>query len=280
MELFLAKYRPFDRSCKTNTGQSKQITQKKSGAFKAAGFINIPMRKRILNQPIDVISKEEALYRIRGALTGQRQFKIVTLNPEMIINAQNNFEFQSAINEANLIVPDGTGIKWPLRLQGEEEVRRIPGIELAESMLEIANELSKKVAFFGGKKEVLEKAMDKLKEKYPSVQFVIAKDGYRGEDKEIANEIKSFSPDIVFVALGSPRQEVWINKYSNLFPKSTMIGIGGSIDIWSGKKKRAPAWMRKNNIEWLYRVITEPGRTIRILKALPVYIWMVLKSLP
>ena len=147
-------------------------------------------------------------------------------------------------------------------------------------MLEIANELSKKVAFFGGKKEVLEKAMDKLKEKYPSVQFVIAKDGYRGEDKEIANEIKSFSPDIVFVALGSPRQEVWINKYSNLFPKSTMIGIGGSIDIWSGKKKRAPAWMRKNNIEWLYRVITEPGRTIRILKALPVYIWMVLKSLP
>lgn len=238
------------------------------------------MRKRILNQPIDVISKEEALYRIRGALTGQRQFKIVTLNPEMIINAQNNFEFQSAINNANLIVPDGTGIKWALRLQGEEEVRRIPGIELAESMLEIANELSKKVAFFGSKKEVLEKAMDKLKEKYPSVQFVIAKDGYRGEDKEIANEIKSFSPDIVFVALGSPRQEVWINKYSNLFPKSTMIGIGGSIDIWSGKKKRAPAWMRKNNIEWLYRVITEPGRTIRILKALPVYIWMVLKSLP
>ena len=103
------------------------------------------MRKRILNQPIDVISKEEALYRIKGALTGQRQFKIVTLNPEMIVNAQNNFEFQSAINNANLIVPDGTGIKWALRLHGEEEVRRIPGIELAENMLEIANELSKKM---------------------------------------------------------------------------------------------------------------------------------------
>lgn len=241
------------------------------------------MRKRILDQPIDVISKDEALYRAKMSLVNPRQFKIITLNPEMVVNAAKNIEFQSAINNAHLIVPDGTGIVWALKLlnpASTESLQRIPGIELAENILSAANELSKKVAIFGGSKEVLEKVNLKLKEKYPNINFVKTIDGFQGkeQDKNIADEIALANPDIVFVALGTPRQEIWTNKYSSLFPKSIMIGIGGSLDIWSGQKQRAPQWVRDIHLEWFYRVINEPQRIPRIIMSLPVFIFMVLKT--
>ena len=241
------------------------------------------MRKRILNQPIDVISKDEAMYRAKMALVHPRQFKIITLNPEMVVNATKNIDFQAAINNAQLIIPDGTGIVWALKLLNPTTVKnlqRIPGIELAEGILVAANELSKKVAIFGGSKEVLEKVVLKLKEKYPNINFIKTIDGFQGkeQDEKIASEIASVKPDIIFVALGTPRQEIWINKYSLLFPQSIMIGIGGSLDIWSGKKQRAPEWIRDIHSEWLYRVINEPQRVPRILMSLPVFVFMVLKA--
>ena len=242
------------------------------------------MRSRILDQPIDIVNKEEALRRSKMALVNSRQFKIITLNSEMVISAEKNIEFQAAINNASLIIPDGTGITWALKLLDNtkfQEIERVPGIELAEQILESANELDKKVAVFGGKKESLEKAIVKIREKYPNIQIVKAIDGYQGKerDKEIALEIASLNPDVVLIALGSPAQEIWMNKFSSLFPESIMIGIGGSLDVWSGKKKRAPQWMRNYNLEWLYRVISEPRRVPRVMRSLPVFMWRVITSI-
>ena len=236
------------------------------------------MRKRILDEPIDILSLDEAVYRVKTALLHSKQLKIITLNPEMIVNATKSLEFQAAINNSDLIVADGTGIVWALKLNGHENAVRIPGIELAEKSIEIANELGKKIAIFGGTKEVIEKASTALKEKYPNINIIKAIDGYQAfeKDAQIAEDISSCNPDIVLIALGSPKQEMWINKYSSLFPKSIMIGIGGSLDIWSGKKNRAPEWMRKSHLEWFYRVISEPQRIPRVLKSLPVFVGMVL----
>ena len=238
------------------------------------------MRKRILEQPIDVITKSEAVYRVEAALNNSRKLKIVTLNPEMVIEANKNFEFQSAINNANLIVADGTGILWALKLKGISNTERIPGIELAETILELANTKKNKVAVFGSKKETLEKCIQKLVEKFPNINFVKTIDGYMGKenDSNVAEQIANKQPDIVFVALGSPRQEIWINKNEHLFPKSILIGIGGSLDVWSGKKMRAPKWLRERNLEWLFRLLTEPKRTTRILRTLPLFVWMALKN--
>ena len=239
------------------------------------------MRKKVLNQPIDTFTLDEAVYLARGAFLNPKQFKIITLNPEMIVNATKNIEFQAAINNANLIVPDGTGIVWAYKTLNKSEkiIERVPGIELSEKILEIANQLKKKIAIFGSTKNILEKAVEALQKKYPNITIVKAIDGYQNVEKdlEIAEEISNEDPDLVLVALGSPRQEIWINKYSNLFPQSIMIGIGGSLDIWSGKVKRAPKWFRDNHLEWFYRAVSQPKRTTRILKSLPKFVCMVIK---
>ena len=241
------------------------------------------MRKRVLNQPIDTFTLNEVAFFAKMALSNPKQLKIVTLNPEMIVNAMNNIELQAAINNANLIVPDGTGIVWAFKTLNKTDpvnIERVPGIELAEKILESADGFKKRIAIFGSTKTTLEKATLVIQNKYPNITIVKAIDGYQGieKDSQIAEEIAGEDPDLILVALGSPRQEIWINKYSSLFPKSIMIGIGGSLDVWSGKVKRAPMWFRENHLEWFFRAVSQPKRTTRILKSLPKFVWMVLTS--
>ncbi len=241
------------------------------------------MRKRVLNQPIDTFTLDEVAHLTKMALLNPKQLKIVTLNPEMIVNATKNIELQAAINNANFIVPDGTGIVWAFKTLNKNDmtkIERVPGIELAEKILESANKLKKRIAIFGSTQTTLEKATIEIQNKYPNITIVKAIDGYQGieKDSQIAEEIAGESPDLVLVALGSPRQEIWINKHSNFFPESILIGIGGSLDVWSGKVKRAPKWFRDNNLEWFYRAVSQPKRTTRILKSLPKFVWMVFKS--
>ena len=239
------------------------------------------MRKRVLNQPIDTFTLDEVAYFAKMALLNPKQIKIVTLNPEMIVNAMRNIEVQAAINNANIIVPDGTGIVWAFKIlnkNNQTKIERVPGIELAEKILESANELKKRVAIFGSTKTTIEKAVASIQNKYPNIIIVKAIDGYQGieKDSQIAEEIAGEDPDLVLVALGNPRQEIWINKHSSFFPKSILIGIGGSLDVWAGKVKRAPKWLRDNHLEWFYRAVSQPKRTTRILKSLPKFVWMVL----
>ncbi len=245
------------------------------------------MRKRVLNQPIDTFTLDEVVFFARMALSNPKQLKIVTLNPEMIVNATKNIELQAAINNANLIVPDGTGTVWAFKTlnkneekNGSAKIERVPGIELAEKILDSADEFKKRVAIFGSSISTLEKVVFAIQSKYSSINLVKAIDGYQGIEKDlkIAEEIAGENPDLVLVALGSPRQEIWINKHSHLFPQSVMIGIGGSLDVWSGKVKRAPKLFRDNHLEWFYRVITQPARATRILKSLPKFVWMVVKE--
>lgn len=239
------------------------------------------MRNRILDQPIDIIQFAEAEFRIKAALFNSNQFKVITLNPEMVVHAEENIEFQAAINNAQMIVPDGAGIIWALKKKGiTNNLERVPGIELSLKALEIANELGKKVALYGSTEETINECTNNLKGVFTNIDFVKSKHGFHesSKEEEVANEIANTRPDLVFVALGTPKQEIWINKYSSLFPNSVLIGVGGSFDIWSGKKKRAPGWMIDMNLEWLYRVSSEPQRIPRILKSHPKFVMMVLKE--
>lgn len=241
------------------------------------------MRSKILNQPIDIFSFEEAASLLRMAFINPKQFKVITLNPEMIVNSAKNVEFQAAINNAHLIIPDGTGIVWGYKLLSniqENKIERIPGIEFAEKALEFADELKKKVAIFGGSIEVNEKVSSILQDKYPHIILTKSIHGYQSEEKyqKIAEDISETNPDLVLVALGSPKQEIWINQFSYLFPNSVLIGIGGSLDVWSGKVTRAPKKIREMNLEWLYRALSQPKRTTRILRSLPKYVCMIIKE--
>lgn len=202
---------------------------------------------------------------------------VVTLNAEMAILAEKNPDVATAIREADLVIPDGAGIVIYLRMRGQRQ-QRCPGIELAESLLERVGQLGNAypIVFYGGKPGVTEKAAQTWRQRVPAIS-IIANHGYLSpaEEDSWKETLKTTQPKLIFVGLGVPRQEFWIRQHRYLCPNAIWIGVGGSFDIWSGTKERAPAWFCDNNLEWLYRLYQEPWRWKRMM-ALPKFFWKAL----
>ncbi|AFY78065.1 MAG: WecB/TagA/CpsF family glycosyltransferase [Hydrococcus sp. C42_A2020_068] len=202
---------------------------------------------------------------------------VITLNAEMAILAQKNPNVARSIREADLVIPDGAGIVLYLRLRGQRQ-QRCPGIELAESLLKQIGRLGKSypIAFYGGKPEIVEKAAQTWRQKVPGIS-IISNHGYLSpaEEDNWKETLKVTQPKLILVGLGVPRQEFWIRQNRSLCPEAIWIGVGGSFDIWSGTKERAPVLLRENNLEWLYRLYQEPWRWKRML-ALPEFFWRAL----
>ena len=204
---------------------------------------------------------------------------VVTLNAEMTMMAEENPALAKAIKEANLIIPDGAGVILYMRLRGIKHPR-CPGIELAASLLEAIEKssLSQSVCFFGGKPNVADLAAKNWQEKLPKLS-ILTQHGYISGDAEAEwqKTLQAKQPKIIFVAIGVPRQELWIQQNRYLCPNSIWIGVGGSFDIWAGQKSRAPKWLRDNNLEWSYRLYQEPWRWRRML-SLPKFFWRSLST--
>jgi len=196
--------------------------------------------------------------------------QIVTLNAEMTMAARANPELGAAIAAADLVIPDGAGVVWALRRQGIR-VRRSPGIELARQLLDYAARHRWRVALVGASPAVMERLQERLAVEIPGLALAYAIHGYEDPDAwpGIEAELQQAHLDLVLVALGVPRQETWIQRLHQGQP-GLWMGVGGSFDVWSGTKKRAPLWMGRLQIEWLYRLIQEPSRWRRML-ALPAF---------
>ena len=197
---------------------------------------------------------------------------VVTLNAEMAILTQTDRTLAEIIQQADLVIPDGAGVILYMRLRGLKH-HRCPGIELAESLLYRLGTDSKtySVCFFGGSPEVSQKATSLWQQKTPQLK-IITNHGYLSDEElqQWYKKLQAEQPQVIFVGLGVPRQEIWIQKHRHLCPNSVWIGVGGSFDIWSGSKTRAPSWLRNNNLEWSYRLYQEPYRWRRML-ALPKF---------
>ncbi len=200
---------------------------------------------------------------------------VVTLNAEMTMQARKNPALAKVIQEAELVVPDGSGIVLYLRSQGEK-IERCPGIELSEQIVQIAAEQKWRIFLIGGAPNVVDHVADIWQQKWMDIVIAGLHHGYFDEaiEKQICEDIRSTQPQLVLVGLGVPRQELWIQKNRYLNPNAVWIGVGGSFDIWSGTKTRAPEWFSKNNLEWLYRLYQEPWRWKRML-SLPHFVWCV-----
>lgn len=201
--------------------------------------------------------------------------QIVTINPEMYTEAENNPEFKKILDEAELIVPDGIGIKIGLKLKGYN-VERVPGIDFARTLLDWCAKNNKPVAIIGSKEEVISKAVENLKNEISGLDIVYYHNGYFDNNEEIYNSLKEANARLVLVALGSPKQEFFIYKAKQVLPPCLMIGIGGSLDVWSGNVKRAPKIYQKLCLEWLYRTICQPERLKRIFPTIPLFLWKVI----
>ena len=191
---------------------------------------------------------------------GKKMF-IITANPETIMLSKNDVEMRNMLYDNNsIIVPDGIGVVKAARIKGINIQERITGVDIAQFLFEYANKEKLRVYLFGSKQEVIDEMKKVINEKYENIVLVGATNGYIKNRDEEFERIKKTKPDIVMVALGIPAQEKIIYKHLNDFKNGIFIGVGGSLDVLSGMKKRAPKLFIDLNLEWLYRIICEPSR--------------------
>jgi len=233
-----------------------------------------PGRTRVLGVPVSLCSNVHA---DAVALLQRGGGQIVTLNAEMTMAALADPALGAAIEAADLVIPDGAGVVWALGRQGRR-VRRSPGIELAWSLLETAAQRGWRVALVGASPAVMDTMVVRLRERLAGLQLVFQAHGYQRPDdwQALEQNLIDSRPDLVLVALGVPRQETWIAALKGR-RQGLWMGVGGSFDVWAGVKQRAPRWMGRLQVEWLYRLLQEPQRWRRML-ALPAFAWAVLRQ--
>lgn len=225
---------------------------------------------------VTMTEMKDAVMHFRELETTDNMF-VVTANPEIVDYALEDQSYHDLISEADYIIPDGTGIIQAGRILGTPLKERVPGIEFMATCLEIAERYRQRVFLLGASKDVVAKAKQALQYKYPHVTF----DAHHGyidlNDELVVRKVSKFNPDYVFVGMGYPKQEQWVKQHRHRFQHTLLMGVGGSIEIYSGTKKRAPLFFRKTNLEWFYRLITDWKRMAR-MRRLPHFVKKVFKA--
>lgn len=233
------------------------------------------MGAKLFGIKIDDYDFAEALKAAEALIVSDKVSQIVTINPEMFTCAENDKNFAKIIDEAEMVIPDGVGVKIALKITGQK-AERIPGIDFAKKLIEYSSEKNIPIALVGAKEEILQKTVENLKKEFPELNIVYAHNGYFENPDEIYQGIKNTSPKLILAALGSPKQEEFIYNSKKIINPALLIGVGGSFDVWSGCVKRAPKMFQKLGLEWLYRTVTQPERFKRIFPALPLFLLKVL----
>jgi len=227
----------------------------------------------ILNIPINNINLKEAVNMVEGFLTKENHYLVFTPNSEMIMMAQEDPEFMHILNSSDLNVPDGIGVVLASRIKGKPLKERVAGFDLMLELIKLSHNKNYKIYLLGAKEDVVEEAKNKLEMKFPGLNIVGYHHGYfnREEEEDIIRSINEKKPDILFVAFGAPKQEKWIYKNKDKLCAKVLMGVGGSFDVISGKKKRAPLIFRRMGLEWFYRLLKEPWRYKRMM-SLPKFL--------
>jgi len=283
--------------------------------------MNARYMRNILGVKINSITSKEVLDDIKSFLLSENQHHIITLNPEMIVEAQSNDNFKNIINEADLSVVDGTGILLADRLLNRTGLpERIRGVDLMLAICTPNIINNKRIYLLGAGKGIAERTAEVLRNKYPELNIAGAEEGlpkgifnfsaqggsasggqfsifnkfsnrksqiansgmehdFDKINKELIKRINNAKPDILFVAFGAPKQEIWIHENIKKIPSIRLaIGVGGSFDFISGRICRAPRIMQKLGLEWLWRLAQEPKRSKRIYDATIKFSWMILMA--
>lgn len=237
---------------------------------------------RILGVKIDNVSFSDVMAKIAAFLMVDELHMITTVNPEFLVTAQHDEAFKDILNNTDLNVPDGIGLKFGACITGQKIGERITGVDLTWEICKLAAEKGYSVYFLGGAEGVAQKAANRIQILYPDLKIAgtatpgVAVDG--STDSLVIDDINNSNTDILFVALGAPKQEKFINRYRDQLKVKLAMGVGGTFDYIAGIVPYAPAWIRKIGLEWLYRLFTQPKRWKRIFTATIVFPWMVIKS--
>jgi len=231
-------------------------------------------RKTVLSVPVDAWSPEIFLKRIAASLKEKKTRTIFAVNAEKIMRARRDPELLRALESSDFLIPDGIGAVIGLKINHGCKVRRTTGVGLMQDLLSLAESRGYRVFLFGAHPGVNRAALRSIRRRHPGLQVSGASHGYvpESEQDRLIEEINASRTDILFVGLGSPKQEKWIHRHKRVLDIRICMGVGGSFDVVAGRVAPAPGWIRKAGLEWFYRLITEPRRIRRQL-ALPRFLF-------
>lgn len=264
------------------------------------------MKIKILGVKVNNISMPETLRMLESFIISRNPHQIVTTNPEIIMNAQKDVKAKQIINDSDLSLPDGAGLLWAAKFTGQKLSNRVAGVDLIYKLCQLCQNKRYSIYLLGGIPGIAKKTAEKLNQLYPQLKIV----GYSCADPALNNnqsskfkfpynlrttdikmtkidqnlkivkEIRHAKPDVLLVAYGHPKQELFISRYKNVLNVPVMIGVGGSFDFIAGLTKRAPKIFQKLGFdllgfEWLWRFFTQPWRIKRIFTAVIIFPWKV-----
>ena len=228
---------------------------------------------KILGVPVHPFTMKGILEELDKRIAAAEQTFVVTANAEIIMNCQEDKSYFNLVSQAEIVLPDGAGAVWAGRHIGNKVPERVAGFDLYLNLMQLAAEKGYKVYFFGSSPGIAEAAKRVCEERYPGVQIVGCRNGYFSEEETpaIIKDINASGAQLLFAALGAPKQEKWLAANRPKLDPIVLMGIGGRFDVLAGKMQRAPKWMQDASLEWLFRLYKQPSRFMRMM-ALPKFV--------
>lgn len=232
------------------------------------------MKTDIMGLQFDNITMEEALDAAKALLQGEHAARVVTPNAEIAYEALHDENMRTLLNSAELMLPDGAGVVLASKILKTPLKQKVAGVDFADGLLGVLETTGQSLYLLGSKPGIGELAARKMMQKHPRLRIAGIADGYFQDEAPVIDKINASGADVLFVCLGAPKQEQFMARHQKALHVKLMAGLGGSLDSFAGTVKRAPKWMIRLNLEWLYRLIKEPKRFKRMLR-LPKYLWAV-----
>lgn len=227
----------------------------------------------ILEVPINITTENEIINIIKEKIEQNQKFSIIAININKIMLYQKNKEIAKVIKSFECFIPDGISV---VKACGKLNTR-ITGIDLFQKICKEHEKINARIFLYGAREEVVNETKQKLEELYPGIQIVGIKNGFVKEHDELIQEINHSKANILFIAKGSPKQEKWIYENKDKVNANIFMGVGGAFDIVSGNIRRAPEWIRKLGLEWLYRILKEPKKRLKQIPMIAKY-WYLIKK--
>jgi len=219
----------------------------------------------VLGCPVSKLSLDEVVAEAERFIASRTPHYIAVVNAAKIVAMRTDPALARSVRSADLIGADGVPVVWASRLLGDPLPGRVNGTDLMDRLLERANARGYGVFFFGAAPEVLARVLERMRRDFPGVRIAGSQHGYFGvaEERAIAERIRASAADIVFIAFGTPKKELWVSRYLEAMGVPVVHGVGGSFDVLAGLIPRAPRWMQRGGLEWLFRLLQEPRRMWR-----------------
>lgn len=228
----------------------------------------------VLGVGFDNYTQTEFMALFAQRLAQQQGTFVVTANPEIVMAARDDAEFQGYLAQADFITADGIGVVKGAQILGTPLKERVTGFDLFMALLTLANQQHYRVYLIGAQADVIQQAQKRLRADFPNIELVGCRNGYFTDTAAVQADIIAAAPQMVFAGLGAKKQERFLVQLKQSLPAAYLMGIGGSFDVFSGKSKRAPKWMQNLHLEWFYRLLKEPSRWRRML-VLPKFLRVV-----